>query len=97
MIAIQQLPTLTDQILAVSQPYNKGKDLHVLRQMYVREVGFEDAWQWFELETDVVFEVVFEDVDLIVADIGFCMVKRRREDLDRFESSIEEETFVEVA
>ena len=52
---IQHFPTLSNQTLAMSKPNDKAKDLHVLGEMNVGEVGFENVGQILELESNVMF------------------------------------------
>ena len=40
--------------------------LHILAQMNIRKVGFQDDWQFTELETNRYFNAFLEQVDLSV-------------------------------
>lgn len=66
---IEKQPTFSDHHLTVLNPQNKRKYLHVLREVYVRKVRFQDCRQIGELEPYILFEVLVNNIALAIV---FC-------------------------
>ena len=59
----------------MSESKDEGEYLHVFREMDVGEEGFEDGGQLLELEANVVFELVLENVDLALVEVAFGVIE----------------------
>ena len=59
----------------MSESKDEGEYLHVFGEMDVGEEGFEDGGQLLELEANVVFKLVLENVDLALVEVAFGVIE----------------------